>query len=70
MECMDTDARELAHQLNNDLALALGLLYLLASEPDLSTAAHALAVDALAAVERAGHRIETFQRAQRACPVS
>jgi hypothetical protein len=64
-----TDAGKLVHELNNDLALALGLLEILAGEAEVSTVAHDLAIEALAAVERAAERVAIYQRTHPAAPV-
>lgn len=55
-------ARELAHRLNNDLALAVGTIDLLRSEETLSGELHQLVVDAAAGLQRVGEHMAQLQQ--------
>ena len=55
-------ARRLAHRLNNDLALPVGVLELLACHADLPAHLRALVQDARRGVAAATHQVAEFQR--------
>ena len=53
---------DLVHQLNNDLAIAMGRLMLLVGESDLTPTVELLAARALTATERAVALVESYGR--------
>jgi hypothetical protein len=55
---------EFAHQVNNDLCLAIASLSVVVTYPDLAAPIHRLVTDALQAVERVGEQVRHYQRMQ------
>jgi hypothetical protein len=65
LQAVSLAARELAHRLNNDLALAVGTIDLLRSEPTLSPEIQELIREAAAGLERVGAQLTQLQKLAR-----
>jgi len=65
LQAVTLAARELAHRLNNDLALAVGVFDLLRDEPSLSADMRAMVLEAADGLERVGDQLTQLQRLTR-----
>ena len=65
LQAVSLAARELAHRLNNDLALAVGTIDLLRDEPTLGGDLRELIVDAAAGLERVSQQLARLQQLAR-----
>ena len=61
LEGVQLAAREMAHLLNNDLAVAVGLVELLQQRPDLPPHLRELLDEAAGSLDSAAHHISDFQ---------
>ena len=61
LEGVQLAAREMAHLLNNDLAVAVGLIELLQERPDLPPHLRELLDEAAESLDSAAHHISDFQ---------
>lgn len=65
LQAVTLASRELAHRLNNDLALAVGTIDMLRDEPTLSPDLRQLIVEAAAGLERVGEQLVRLQQLTR-----
>jgi PAS domain S-box-containing protein len=65
LQAVSLAARELAHRLNNDLALAVGTIDLLRTESTLSDELRELVAEAAAGLERVGEQLAQLQKLAR-----
>jgi signal transduction histidine kinase len=65
LEGVHLAAREIAHLLNNDLAVAVGFVDLLQTHSDLPEYLRDLMVDAISSLDAAARHIEEMQRVER-----
>ena len=65
LQAVSLAARELAHRLNNDLALAVGTIDMLREEPTLGEELHELVREAAAGLERVADQLAQLQRLAR-----
>jgi hypothetical protein len=62
LQAVTLAARELAHRLNNDLALAVGTIDMLRGEPSVTDELRELISDAAAGLERVGEQLAQLQQ--------
>jgi GAF domain-containing protein len=65
LQAVSLASRELAHRLNNDLALAVGTIDMLREEPGLGDDLQELVADAAAGLERVGDQLRRLQQLAR-----
>lgn len=65
LQAVSLAARELAHRLNNDLALAVGTIDMLGEEPGLGEELQGLVADAAAGLQRVGEQLKRLQQLAR-----
>lgn len=65
LQAVSLAARELAHRLNNDLALAVGTIDMLREEPGLGDDLQDLVADAAAGLQRVGEQLKRLQQLAR-----
>ena len=65
LQAVSLASRELAHRLNNDLALAVGTIDILREEPALNEDLHVLVEDAAAGLQRVAEQLKRLQQLSR-----
>ena len=65
LQAVSLASRELAHRLNNDLALAVGTIDMLREEPGLGDDLQELVADAAAGLQRVGEQLKRLQQLAR-----
>ena len=65
LQAVSLASRELAHRLNNDLALAVGTIDMLREEPGLGDDLQELVADAAAGLQRIGEQLKKLQQLAR-----